>query len=73
MKQLRKFLIANFNAFINFLEIQNAHWNRFITILPEADLPPTTHMETPLKVIFHSITLLPLTEATALAIPYKFG
>ena len=33
----------------------------------------TTRVGTPLKVIFHSVIPFPLTEATALAIPCKFG
>ena len=37
-------------------------------MMPEADRRPPAHVGTPLKVTFFSVTPLPLTEATALAI-----
>ena len=39
--------------------------------MPEGGSLPPTRVRTPLKVTFHSVTPLPLTEVTVLAIPYK--
>ena len=41
--------------------------------MPETDFGPQPNVETPLKTTFYSVISLPLTEATALVIPCKFG